>query len=77
MGLRGFSFYTTLSGYKVGDTWYFHGVLLVDGSDGMEVYNWSPQSMNFHELENPGRMLVSPLNACLPREDFLQNLPVV
>ncbi len=77
LGLRGFSFYTTLSGYKLGDAWYFHGLLLVDDGDDLEVYNWSPRSMSFNRLDEPRLMIASPFKACQPRDDFLKNLPVI
>jgi len=77
LGLRGLSFYTTSSGYKLGDSWYFHGLLLVDDSEDLEVYNWSPRSMTFRRLERPRSMIARPLTACQPRADFLAKLPII
>lgn len=73
-GLRGFSFYTASSGYKLFDTWYFHGLLLVDDGDDVEVYNWSPRRLSFDRLVTPQKFVVSPLNACEPRSGFLEDL---
>jgi hypothetical protein len=74
IGLRGFSFYTTSSGYKLGDTWYFHGLLIVEDGDDVEVYNWSPRRMNFDRLTTPQNLFVSPLKACETRSEFLEDL---
>lgn len=75
IGLRGLTYYTTLSGYKLGDSWYFHGLLLVDDGGDLEVYNWSPRSMTFHKVERPGSLIASPISACQPRKNFLKDLP--
>jgi hypothetical protein len=68
--LRGFSFYTTRSGYKIGDTWYFHGLLLVEGGGETHVFNWSPRRMEFQPVMTPHRLFVSPFDACEPSKDF-------
>lgn len=75
-GLRGLSFYTTRSGYKVGDTWYFHGLLLVEDNGATSVYNWSPRNMEFQAVERPNSLIASPFSACEPRKKFLQQLDV-
>lgn len=79
LGLRGFSFYTTLSGYKIENDWFLHGLLLVAGDDDdePEVYNWSPRAMSFRHLEAPQRLFASPKNACQPQADFLKHLPFI
>ena len=75
-GLRGLSFYTTRSGYKLGDTWYFHGLLLIAGDGQTNVYNWSPRNLEFQAVEQPERLIASPFKSCEPRRDFLQELQV-
>ncbi|MFT6452014.1 MAG: hypothetical protein ACJA06_001502 [Halocynthiibacter sp.] len=75
-GLRGLSFYTTRSGYKIGDTWYFHGLLLVEDDGATSVYNWSPRNMEFQEVERPLSLIASPFTACEPRISFLQELHI-
>lgn len=74
MGLRGLSFYTTRSGYKIGDTWYFHGLLLVENDGETRVFNWSPRRMSFEEVERPRLLIASPFGSCDPRRGFLQEL---
>jgi len=76
-GLRGLSFYTTRSGYRIGDTWYFHGLLLVEDDNGLNVYNWSPRGMRFNVVERPRSLIVSPFAACQPRNRFLEGLSLV
>lgn len=51
--LRGVSFYTTDSGYKSTSGWYFHGILLVDGNDGRQHFNWSPRRFRFDQINTP------------------------
>jgi hypothetical protein len=66
-GLRGLSFYTTLSGYKTTSSWYFHGILRVKAAEGkIQSYNWSPGYMTFQRIENPHLLMVNPSNACRP-----------
>ncbi len=77
LGLRGLSFYTTRSGYKIGDTWYFHGVLLVEDNSGLNVYNWSPRGMRFNVVERPGSLIANPFAACQPRNGFLEELNLI
>lgn len=77
IGLRGLSFYTTRSGYKIGDTWYFHGVLLVEEDGGLNVFSWSPSNMSFQVVERPQSLIASPFNACQPKNRFLQELNVI
>ncbi|MEM7076378.1 MAG: hypothetical protein AAF484_14895 [Pseudomonadota bacterium] len=76
-GLRGLSFYTTGSGYKIGDTWYFHGLLLVDDDGDLNAYNWSPRGMRFDAVERPGSLIANPLAACQPRNGFLDELNLI
>lgn len=76
-GLRGLSFFTTRSGYKIGDTWYFHGVLLVEDDSGLSVYNWSPPGMRFNVVERPGSLIANPFAACQPRNGFLEELNLI
>lgn len=73
-GLRGLSLYTTRSGYKIGDAWYFHGLLLVEDDSGLNVYNWSPRGMRFDVVERPGALIANPFAACQPRHGFLEKL---
>jgi len=75
-GLRGLSFYTTRSGYRVGDTWYFHGLLLVEKTGAHGVYNWSPRNMQFQAVERPDLLFANPLTACEPRNEFFQQLGI-
>lgn len=74
MGLRGLSFYTTGSGYKIGDTWYFHGLLLVEDGGDIDVFNWSPRHMEFQAVERPQLLFESPFKSCEPKAKFLQDL---
>ena len=76
-GLRGLSFYTTRSGYKIGDTWYFHGLLLVEEDSGLNVYNWSPRSMRFNVVGRPGSLIANPFAACQPKNGFLEELNLI
>lgn len=76
-GLRGLSFYTTRSGYKIGDTWYFHGLLLVEENGATGVYNWSPHNMQFKSVERPRLLIATPLTACKPKKYFFQKLGVI
>ena len=75
--LRGFSFYTTSSGYRLGDQWYFHALLLTEDKNDLEAYNWSPRRMQFQKLKNPRLMMISPFSACTPRAKFLEELPII
>lgn len=76
-GLRGLSFYTTRSGYKIGDTWYFHGLLIVEDDSRLNVYNWSPRGMRFNVVERPGTLIADPFAACQPRNGFLEELNLI
>lgn len=73
-GLRGLSSYTTRSGYKIGDTWYFHGLLLVEDDGDTLVFNWSPRNMEFQAVERPRLLFANPFDACEPRKNFFQKL---
>lgn len=75
--LRGLSFFTTRSGYKLSSKWYFHGVLIVEEPRGQAVYNWSPRRLSFDLIERPDVMLVKVTGACQPKSRFLQDLPVL
>ena len=77
VNLRGFSFYTTSSGYRLGDNWYFHALLLIEGGNDLEAYNWSPRRMQFQKLKTPRSMMISPFSACTPRARFLEELPII
>ena len=72
--LRGLSFYSTSTGYKSTSRWYFHGILLVENANDLEAYNWSPRRLAFQRIERPERLIVSPLNVCTPKSDFLGKL---
>ena len=76
-GLRGLSFYTTRSGYKIGDTWYFHGLLLVEDDGEQKVFNWSPRGMRFNVVDTPGSLFADPFAACKPRHGFLEELNLI
>lgn len=75
--LRGLSFYTTDSGYKVTSMWYFHGLLFVAHESGGVFYNWSPRRMRFDRIAHPTEMFVSPIGACSPRKDFWRTLSII
>jgi len=72
--LRGFSFYTTDSGYKSTSGWYFHGILIVDGNDGRQYFNWSPRRFRFDRVEHPERFIASLRNLCEPSSAFWSEL---
>ncbi len=76
-GLRGLSLYTTRSGYKIGDTWHFHGLLLVEDDGDLNVYNWSPRSMRFDVVARPRSLIASPFAACQPKNEFLKQLNLI
>ncbi|MEO1220978.1 MAG: hypothetical protein AAFY42_06460 [Pseudomonadota bacterium] len=76
-GLRGLSFYTARSGYKIGDSWYFHGLLLVEDDSGLNVYNWSPRGARFNIVEMPASLIAIPFTACQPRREFLEELSLI
>jgi hypothetical protein len=67
--LRGLRFFTTRAGHKDSSRWYFHGLLLIDGPDGVAAWNWSPRALAFHPLRRVGR--TTPVDdACTPRHGF-------
>ncbi len=72
--LRGFSFYTTASGYKSTSTWYFHGILIVDGDDGLGYFNWSPRHFRFDRIDHPERFIAPLENLCTPSSAFWAEL---
>jgi hypothetical protein len=63
-GLRGFSFYTTASGFKDTSQDYFHGLLIVNGTAGRQVYNWSPRHLRFDHIARPQDFGVSITPEC-------------
>ncbi|MEM7188265.1 MAG: hypothetical protein AAF439_01520 [Pseudomonadota bacterium] len=75
--LRGFSFYTTAGGWKLGDVWYFHRIMIVERDQGRDVYNWSTRHFEFHLLESPEHQIVSPSNVCIPKADFWDSLNIL
>lgn len=75
--LRGLALYTTKSGYKISQSWFFHSVLLVKAGDDLNAYNWSLGKMRFERLPEPKRFLVNPLSDCTPQQNFLQTIPLV
>ncbi|MET3598427.1 hypothetical protein [Martelella mangrovi] len=72
--LRGFSFYTTATGYKSTSTWYFHGILIVEGNDGLQYFNWSPRHFRFDRIDHPERYIASLNNLCVPTSAFWKGL---
>lgn len=72
--LRGFSFFTIDSGYKLNSGWYFHGVMIVDKDDGRQYFNWSPRRMQFDRIEHPGRFIAPLHNVCEPSLEFWSEL---
>lgn len=64
--LRGFSFYTSKSGYKSNSGWYFHGILIVGNGDMHRYYNWSPRRLRFDEIDRPDSLIASPIGRCEP-----------
>jgi hypothetical protein len=75
-GLRGFDFYTTRTGYKDTQKWFFNGVLLVQKGDDRAVYNWSAARLRFDYLSTPWLLIDDPSKECLPRRNFLTSLPL-
>lgn len=71
---RGFSFYTTDSGYKSTSGWYFHGILIVDGNDGRQYFNWSPRRFRFDRTEHPERFIAPLRDLCAPSSAFWSEL---
>ena len=64
--LRGFSFYTTKTGYKSTSAWYFHGLMIVDYPEEQRVYNWSPRRWRFDQIERPDGFIKPVRNVCTP-----------
>lgn len=68
--LRGFSFYTTASGFKDTSHDYFHGLLIVHdpgiGDSGRRVHNWSPRHMRFDPITRPQNIGLSTEPTCAP-----------
>lgn len=75
--LRGFSFYTTASGYKDNSSWYFHGVMIVAANAGPRYFNWSPRDRRFNLVERQSLLLIPIEGTCDPQANFLENLPIV
>ncbi|KPF41876.1 hypothetical protein IP76_18805 [Rhizobium sp. AAP43] len=74
---RAFSLYTTRTGYKNADAWYFHRILQVKRTSGFEVFNWSFATMNFEPIMAPERYLVKIVGVCVPRKDFWSSVAVL
>lgn len=72
--LRGFSFYTTASGYKSTSGWYFHGLVVVDGTDGRQYFNWSPRGFRFDRIHHPERLAARVQDICEPTSAFWSKL---
>jgi hypothetical protein len=68
--LRGFSFYTTATGYKDTSRWYFHGVLVVQTKAGRRYFNWSPRSFSFHPVPNFKGIAGSSNKECSPSDHW-------
>ncbi|WP_170430007.1 hypothetical protein [Ruegeria arenilitoris] len=64
--LRGFSFYTTETGYKSTSEWHFHGLLIVDDPEEERIYNWSPRRWRFDLVERPDTLIKPVRNVCVP-----------
>ncbi len=64
--LRGFSFYTTATGYKSTSEWYFHGLMIVDYPDEQRIYNWSPRLWRFDLVERPDALIIPVREVCVP-----------
>lgn len=64
--LRGFSFYTENTGYKSTSEWFFHGLMIVDHPDGLEVYNWSPRRWRFDLISQPDVLIAPVRHVCVP-----------
>lgn len=54
--------------------WSFHGVLYVDGENGVEHYNWSYAAMRFLPFDNRGGYLLNDRSECERRVDFIDHL---
>lgn len=72
--LRGLSFYTTDSGFKSTSGWFFHGILIVDATDGRLFFNWSPRRLRFDRVDHPERFVASVRNLCVPSSTFWSDL---
>ena len=69
------AFFTTFTGYKCTSRWYFHAVLIVDGENGREYWNWSISRMRFERFYNPDRFVERPTYVCQPNPSFLSQTP--
>lgn len=74
---RAFSLYTTRSGYRDADAWYFHRILQVKRKTGFEVFNWSLATMNFEPIMNPQQYLIKIVGVCVPRKDFWSSAAIL
>lgn len=75
--LRGFSFYTTKTGYKDSSSWFFHAVLIVDTENEIRLYNWSPRNLRFYPVKLRSRLIIPIGNSCLPQADFWRKMSVI
>lgn len=75
--LRGLSFFTTESGFKMNSHWYFHGVLIVKSNSRNLVFNWSPRTFSFNRIDNPERYYGRPDLACKPIKNFWHTVSVI
>ncbi len=57
-----------------GRYWQFHGVLLKDGKNGMELYNWSYWNGKFMSYQKPEYW---PIFYCQPQTYFVEKLPLL
>ena len=64
--LRGFSFFTTNTGYKSTSKWYFHGLMIVDRKGEQLIYNWSPRRWRFDPVTRPDILVITVRDVCAP-----------
>jgi len=64
--MRGFSFFTTNTGYKSTSKWYFHGLLIVDRQGEQMIYNWSPRRWRFDLVTKPDVFVIPVRDVCVP-----------
>lgn len=75
--LRGFSFYSTGSGYKDSSRWFFHGILIVGTGNNRQYYGWSPRIQEFFKIERERSYIIPLRNSCKPTERFFDTLYVL
>lgn len=74
--LRGLSFYSQRSGFKMNQVWYFHGVMIVSRDTGPEFFNWSPRAFGFDRIEREHLLFSGVDGACAPVDGFAATLEV-